>query len=160
MHIDTCIFQTMDKSWMLFTHSRPVYLYGIHYFVNLVNDTTNGKTHHLCPCNICRNNRHPVTIEAMYSHLSHYGMWPDYTVWDRHGEVSSESSIDEHQRYFLEQRASSSGGVGSSMGPTVDFLRDSFPYYAGYEAGIDEDNSDGDGPAFDDFVDDDYQNVI
>ena len=147
----------MDKSWMQHYQSEGVYIQGIYDFVNWVRDTSNGKKYHLCPCNKCFNSGHPVTIGDMYTHLSHDGMWPEYTVWDKHGESSNESRIAELQQQFLEQGASSSVGVGSSMDPIMDILQDSFPYYAGYEAGVGEDSINDNDPAFNDVVDDDYQ---
>ena len=39
----------------------------------------------------------------------------------------------------------------------MDILHDRFPYHVGYEAGTSQGYSGGDGPTFDDVVDDDYQ---
>lgn len=143
----------MDKSWMTLPITHDVYRQGIMDFVTMVYQNANGAAEFYCPCSVCRNGDTPVNIGEMSMHLYHNGMWPSYTVWDKHGEAPVESRYLQLKRQLLDQGASS-----SCEGPIISMLHDSFPYHAGYNAAyVDEGHIDADSPTFADIVDDDYR---
>ena len=136
----------IDKSWMLLPHAHGEYQKGIFLFMQNLRDNANGMTHFLCPCRKCRNNEWEP-IDEIHSHLAHMGMWPSYTVWDKHGEAPVDRTNEQRRTQILEEGASS-----SVDGPAMNILHDAFPFHAGYEA-----HSVPDDPPFQYVVDDDYE---
>nr|XP_011460741.1 PREDICTED: uncharacterized protein LOC105350424 [Fragaria vesca subsp. vesca] len=142
--------QNMDKSWMLYDRCHHLYIQGIFDFLRFVDyHAAPGTEWHKCPCRKCMCNDWQ-TRSGIEQHLSHFGMWNNYTIWMEHGEVEENNhTLAEFRASYIHEVGSSNGTADPSIYPVMNMLHDVFPYASRYE----EEAVDDDAPNVNEAVD-------
>jgi hypothetical protein len=89
----------MDRQWI--THGSkftPVYIQGVHKFMEFARAHCNEGASILCPCQKCLNiTRQPKEIVEYHLHVN--GMAVSYTKWSYHGEDDGPDENYDHSLY-------------------------------------------------------------
>ncbi|KAL9669519.1 hypothetical protein QQ045_007066 [Rhodiola kirilowii] len=120
----------MDKSWMGLERGDSRYIQGIMDFVQF--SKGRGETIHVCPCRKCLMIRGSIKMKEMFCHLINNGIMNGYYTWTSHAEECNYPPAHVlRQEWLAEQRhgaSSSSVGEHRLANPTIDILRDAFPF--------------------------------
>ncbi|CAM8997024.1 unnamed protein product [Rhodiola kirilowii] len=132
----------MDKSWMGLERGDSRYIQGIMDFVQFAKGR--GETIHVCPCRKCLMIRGSIKTKEMFCHLINNGIMNGYYTWTSHAEECNDPPAHVlRQEWLAEQRhgaSSSSVGEHRLANPTIDILRDAFPFQN--EMNMDTDDDD------------------